>query len=64
MNSERIIYTFGDHYYIIMETKKILKKQKKAEQKLKDRQAKAERQAVDDVIVVESEGDEEVNAPS
>jgi hypothetical protein len=43
-----------------METKKILKKQKKAEQKLKDRQAKAERQAADDVIVVESEGDEEV----
>lgn len=43
-----------------METKKILKKQKKAEQKLKERMAKIEKQNAEDVIVQEESSDEEV----
>lgn len=42
-----------------METKKILKKQRKAEQKLKERMAKVEKQIAEDVIVQEESSEEE-----
>lgn len=42
-----------------METKKILKKQRKAEQKLKERMAKLEKQNAEDVIVQEETSEEE-----
>ena len=43
-----------------METKKILKKQRKAEQKQKERLAKVERQQAEDVIVEEEDSADEV----